>query len=56
MLTPKGATKIWRFVMNIGKVLLVVGIVVLAAAGLHLHPWVVCAVEAFLNFAAAALL
>jgi hypothetical protein len=42
--------------MNIGKVLLVVGIVVLAAAGVHWDPWVVCAVEALLNFAAGALL
>lgn len=55
-MTPKGVTEIWRFAMNIGKVLLVVGIVVLAAAGMHWHPWLVCAVEAFLNFAAAALL
>lgn len=42
--------------MNIGKVLLVVGIVVLAAVGMHLHPWLVCDVEAFLNFAPGALL
>jgi hypothetical protein len=55
-MSPKGARKIWRFAVNIGKVLLVVGIVVLAAAGVHWPPWVFCAVEAFLNFAAGALL
>ncbi|MGC0772012.1 MAG: hypothetical protein WB543_03690 [Candidatus Acidiferrum sp.] len=42
--------------MSIGKALLVIGIVLTAAAGLHGCPWLVFVVEVLLNFATGALL
>ena len=53
---PKGVTQIWRVAMNIGKALLVIGIVLTVAAGLQGCPWLVFGVEVLLNFATGALL